>query len=86
MLRNRRPLGCTLAARPRTLLSFNTQSARKGHVNRCWVAKPDFKIVEYGLWATSTILGLLTLMRRHVFKFPSRPFPATLGSSSVAMM
>jgi hypothetical protein len=49
---------------------------------RAWVAQPDFKIVEYGLWAASTILGLLTLMvmRRHVFKFPNSPFPAILGS------
>jgi hypothetical protein len=43
------------------------------------VAKPDFKIVEYELWAASTVLGLLALMRRHVFKFSSRPFPAILG-------
>ena len=45
---------------------FNTQSARKGHVNRWWVAQPDFKMVEYGLWAASTILGLLALMHKHV--------------------
>jgi hypothetical protein len=43
------------------LLFFNTESARKGHVNRWWVAQAAIfqDIVEYGLWATSTILGLL---------------------------
>ena len=60
---------------------FSEMLLRLARRHLVWVAKPDFEIVEYGLWATSTIMGLVALMRRHVFKFPSRPFPAILGSA-----